>query len=168
MDLKIFAGWLEDRDFAQTIASSTWMFPAIEVVHVVALTLVVGSIAMLDLRLIGVARHDRGVIELTAETLPWTWSAFIVAVVSGALMFSSAATKYFSNTPFQIKMLLLLLAGVNMAVFHLTIHTTVDRWNHARPAPRSARIAGLMSLLFWIGVVVFGRWVGFVDQHPVG
>lgn len=154
--------WLEAQPFAVAIAESTWLFPAIEVLHVVALALVVGSIAMLDLRLLGVSRRDYGVMELTAETLPWTWSAFAVAVITGSLMFSSAATTYAENIPFRFKLLLLLLAGINMAVFHLTAYRRVHNWNHQIPTPRAARVAGTLSLTFWVGVVFFGRWIGFV------
>lgn len=168
MDLSALAGQLEDQDFAQAIAVSTWLFPALEVAHVLAITLVVGSIAMLDLRLLGVSRRDQGIMELTAETLPWTWTAFGIAVITGALMFSSAATKYFFNIPFRIKMVLVLLAGVNMAIFHFTAYRRAHQWNHALPAPPAARVAGALSLIFWVGVVVFGRWVGFVSTHHIG
>lgn len=154
--------WLEAQPFAMAIAESGWLFPAIEVVHVVALTLVVGSIAMLDLRLLGVSRKDYGVLELAAQTLPWTWGAFALALLSGVLMFVSAATSYAENVPFRIKLILIALAGINMAVFHVTAYRTVHRWNHQLPTPLAARIAGTLSLTFWIGVVFFGRWIGFV------
>jgi hypothetical protein len=154
--------WLEAQPFAITIAESGWLFPAIEVVHVVALTLVVGSIAMLDLRLLGVSRRDYGILELAAETLPWTWGAFAVTVFSGVLMFSSAATSYAENVPFRVKLILIALAGINMLVFHVTAYRTAHRWNHQLPTPLAARIAGTLSLTFWIGVVFFGRWIGFV------
>jgi hypothetical protein len=154
--------WLEAQPFATAIAESGWLFPTIEVVHVVALTLVVGSIAMLDLRLLGVSRKDYGVLELAAQTLPWTWGAFAVALLSGALMFSSAATMYADNVPFRIKLILIALAGINMLIFHVTAYRTAHRWNHQLPTPMAARIAGTLSLAFWIGVVFFGRWIGFV------
>ncbi len=162
MALKDGFAWLESRSFASAIAESGWLFPTIEVVHVIALTLVVGSIAMLDLRLLGVSRKEYGVLELASETLPWTWGAFALAVVSGLLMFASAATSYADNIPFRIKLILLALAGINMAVFHVTAYRTAHRWNHQIPTPRAARIAGTLSLTFWIGVVFFGRWIGFV------
>jgi hypothetical protein len=162
MALKEGLAWIEAQPFATAIAESGWLFPTIEVVHVVALTLVVGSIAMLDLRLLGVSRKNYGVLELSAETLPWTWGAFAVALFSGALMFSSAATTYADNIPFRIKLILLALAGINMAVFHVTAYRTAHRWNHQLPTPVAARIAGTLSLTFWIGVVFFGRWIGFV------
>ncbi len=154
--------WLEAQPFATAIAESEWLFPTIEVVHVVALTLVVGSIAMLDLRLLGVSRKDHGVLELAAQTLPWTWGAFAAALLSGVLMFSSAATSYADNIPFRIKLILIALAGINMAAFHLTAYRTAHHWNHQLPTPVAARIAGTLSLIFWIGVIFFGRWIGFV------
>lgn len=154
--------WLEAQPFATAIAESTWLFPAIEVFHVMALTLVVGSIAMLDLRLLGVSRRNYGVLELAAESLPWTWGAFAGAVTSGLCMFSSAATFYAGNVAFQVKLILILLAGINMAVFHSTAYRSVHRWDHQLPTPVAARVAGTLSLAFWIGVVFFGRWIGFV------
>ena len=154
--------WLEKSRLGVSISESETLFPTIETVHVLALTLVVGSIAMLDLRLIGAANRDRGVLELSEETLPWTWGAFIVAAISGSLMFTSAATRYYANVPFRIKMVLLVCAGLNMAIFHFTAFRGAHAWNHTHPTPAAARIAGGLSLMFWISVVVAGRWVGFV------
>ena len=162
MSLLDLCSWIEATPFAVAIAESDWMFPTIETLHVLALTLVIGSIAMLDLRLIGVSTRDMRVMQLSDETLPWTWMAFVVAAITGTLMFVSAATKYYNNVPFRIKMVLLVLAGVNMAVFHLGAWKAVHHWNATLPTPRAARVAGGLSLLFWTGVVVAGRWVGFV------
>ena len=154
--------WLEESPLGVAITESEWLFPTIETLHVLALALVIGSIAMLDLRLLGVSNRDRGVIQLAEDTLPWTWSAFVVAAITGALMFVSAATSYYDNVPFRIKLVLLALAGVNMAVFHLTAFGAAHDWNFALPTPQAARIAASLSLLFWVGVVVAGRWIGFV------
>ena len=153
--------WVQATPLAVEISESEWLFPTIETIHVLALTLVVGSIAMVDLRLLGVSRRDRAVTQLAEETLPWTWGAFVVAAICGSLMFISAAVKYYGNTPFRIKFALMALAGINMAVFQFTIYKSAHSWNHTLPTPRAARVAGCLSLLFWIGVVVAGRWVGF-------
>lgn len=161
MSLLQAATWLEATPFAVSISESEWIFPTIETIHVLALTLVVGSIAMLDLRLLGVSTRNIGVMKLSEEVLPWTWSAFLVAAITGTLMFVSAATRYYENTSFRIKFLLLALAGINMAVFHFTAYRVAHTWNFTFPTPIAARIAAGLSLLFWVGVVVFGRWVGF-------
>ena len=162
MTILELSAWLEESPLGLAITESEWLFPTIETLHVLALTLVFGSIAMLDLRLLGVSNRDRGVIQLAGDTLPWTWSAFVVAAITGALMFVSAATSYYDNVPFRIKLVLLALAGLNMAVFHFTAYRAVHDWNLTLPTPQAARIAASLSLLFWIGVVVAGRWIGFV------
>ena len=156
--------FLEHSMLGQAVSQSTWLFPAVETVHVIALALVVGSIAVLDLRLLDRSWRTRAVTELTLDVLPWTWASFATAVVTGFMMFSSAATKYAADIPFRIKMLLLLLAGVNMLVFHKFTYRGVAGWDHGVPTPRAAKAAGGLSLLFWIGVVTCGRWVGFTTQ----
>jgi hypothetical protein len=157
-----FLHWLESTPTAIAISESSWLFPGIETVHVLAIALVVGSITMVDLRLLDINLRERGVGELIAEVLPWTWAGFAVAVGSGALMFSSNASHYWGTFPFRAKMLLLTLAGINMLVFHATIHRSVDIWGRRPRTPRAAKISGGVSLGLWIGVVTLGRWIGFV------
>lgn len=150
-----------DWPIAQTIAESTWMFPAFESLHVIAITLVVGSIAIVDLRLLGIASKHRPVTELTAEILPWTWGLFAVAAMAGSVLFISNAEAYFHNTPFRLKMMFMALAGLNMLFFHFFTWRSVNLWDRDGPTMTGAKIAGGLSLTFWILVVVFGRWIGF-------
>ena len=157
-----FLQWLESTPPAIAISESSWLFPGIESVHVLAIALVVGSITMVDLRLLDINLRERPVGELIAEVLPWTWTSFAVALLSGALLFSSNATKYWGTVPFRAKMLLLTLAGLNMLAYHATIHRSVDLWGRRAPTPRAAKISGGLSLGLWIGVVTLGRWIGFV------
>ena len=154
--------WLEHTSPAIAISESSWLFPGIESIHVVAITLVVGSITMVDLRLLDINLRERPVAELTGEVLPWTWASFAVAVCSGALLFSSNATHYWGTVPFRAKMLLLALAGLNMEVFHATTHRSVNIWGGQPRTPRAAKISGGVSLALWVGVVALGRWIGFV------
>ena len=153
---------IEESAFAVAISESEFIFPVIETVHVLALALVFGSIAMLDLRMLGVSQRDKGVKELAEEMLPWTWGAFVIAAMSGLLMYVSGAAHYAENGPFLVKLGLLALAGVNMAYFHLTAYCTVDEWNHMLPTPSGAKIAGGLSLFIWTAVIFAGRWIGFV------
>jgi uncharacterized membrane protein len=157
---------LEDTGIATAIREGSVLFPWIECVHVLALTLVFGSIAVVDLRLIGLTSRDRGVAEITAAVLPITWTAFACAVITGVLMFSSNATSYGSNIYFRIKMLLILLAGINMGVYHLGLNRGADGWKTASATPARARIVGALSLCLWLGVVAAGRWIGFTINAP--
>jgi hypothetical protein len=152
--------WLQDLNFPTEIRESVWLFPAIETVHVLALVLVVGSIMTVDLRLLGFANRERPFSELAGEMLPWTWVAFAVAASAGLLMFSSKALTYYGNIPFRIKMCCLLLAGINMALFHWFGTRHLETWDRMRP-PTPARFAGGASLLLWIAIVAAGRWIGF-------
>jgi Family of unknown function (DUF6644) len=153
---------LEATSVARVISENDLLFPWIESFHVLAIALVVGSIAVVDLRLIGWASRDRALLPLTKDVLPCTWIAFLVAACTGILLFISKAVTYGHNFFFLGKMVLLVLAGINMAVFHLLIGRDLERWGttpHTTPLP--ARIAGAVSLCLWITVVVFGRWIGF-------
>jgi hypothetical protein len=159
--LRSFCEWLQNTAVGSFISASTWAFPTIETVHVFALVIVVGSIAIVDLRLLSVASRNRSVSQLSNDVLPITWSAFCLALVTGSLLFSSKATEYLDNWPFRIKMGLLALAGLNMLLFHFMTYRSVHEWDDDHRAPAAARFAGAFSLAFWIGVVVFGRWIGF-------
>jgi len=162
--IKTLAKQIESTPLGVAISQSPWMFPTFETIHVMAIALVVGSIAILDLRLLGLSWNRRPVLEVASEILPWTWSAFAVALVTGLLMFVSAASKYAVNPPFLLKMGLMALAGLNMAVFHRVTFAQVEGWNRDARPPAAARLAGAMSLLFWVGIVTCGRLIGFTIQ----
>jgi hypothetical protein len=163
MELDPFFKWLEETELAQFIQLSDWAFPTIESVHVIAIALVVGSIAIIDLRLVGVASRGLAVSEVMKDSLPCVWIAFTVAAMSGSLMFISAAASYAHNFPFQAKMLLMLLAGANMLVFERIVVRDVASWDIKRPAV-AARVCGALSLVFWISIVACGRWIGFTKM----
>jgi hypothetical protein len=151
---------IESSPLAELIRESDWAFPAIESVHVIALALVVGTITIVDLRLLGLASAGRAYSELARLVLPWTWGAFVLAAMSGVAMFVSQPQTYLDNLAFRIKLLLLLLAGINMLVFQLIVGRGVPRWDHDA-APVTGRIAAALSLVLWIAIVFFGRRIGF-------
>lgn len=153
---------IESTAPATAIREEGLWFPWIESVHVLALVLVVGFILIVDLRLIGLASKQRGVAQLADSALPITWGAFIVAVLSGSLLFISNAVSYWDNVFFQIKLVLILLAGVNMFAFHHLVAHDMSEWQTPDTTPALARTAGAVSMLLWIGVVICGRWIGFV------
>jgi len=164
--LEQFLQGLQDTSIATAIREGESLFPWIECVHVLALTLVIGSIGIVDLRLVGLASRDRGVAQTTASVLPVTWTAFVLAAITGGLLFASNATTYGHNFYFQIKMALIALAGVNMAVYHLFLNSGADAWHTPAATPIRARIVGGVSLCLWIAIVAFGRWIGFTINTP--
>jgi hypothetical protein len=153
---------LESFGFAVAIREGEVLFPWLESIHVLAIVLVVGSIAMVDLRLLGWASRDRAVGTLTADVLPITWMAFLVALITGVLMFCAKAVIYGHNIYFLLKMGFLLLAAANMVFFHKFTHQGVEHWGApGRIVPQAAKVAGGLSLLLWVCIVAFGRWIGF-------
>ena len=151
--------WLEATALATEIRENEFLFPWVEALHVLAITLVVGSIAILDLRLIGFASLDRQVGRLARDILPCTWIAFAFAALTGTLLFSAKATGYAGNFFFRGKLVLLALAALNMMVFHAFAGRNMQHLSVGSPA--AARIAGGLSLTIWVAVVAFGRWIGF-------
>lgn len=161
MELAQIWQWLEATSIATEVRENEILFPWIESLHVLAIVLVVGSISIVDLRLLGLTSRDRAVSRLTHEVLPYTWGAFAVAATTGFLLFSSKAAAYAHNFYFEGKMILLALAGINMALFHFMAGRDLKKWDVAARIPLPVKAAGAISLLLWISVVACGRWIGF-------
>ncbi len=159
MPFEDFLEWIENWPLSMDIASG-WMFPFFETIHVLAATFLVGSLLMVDLRLMGLAAVRYPVRKMSEELMAWTWAAFVIALLAGLMMFITQPNHYVPNPAFQIKMILLLLAGANMAVFHKLTWRTIGGWDSAAKPPLAARAAGGLSLLLWVGVVVSARWIG--------
>jgi hypothetical protein len=157
--LEEFCNWLQGTSLGLLVSEQ--YFPAIESVHVIALALVFGSITLVDLRLLGLAQQRLSISYLSSQVIPWTWRAFILAAITGTLMFIGNASTYYGNIPFRIKMVLLVLVAVNMAIFQLSTFRNVAAWDTGRPAT-SAKVAGGISLVLWVGIIATGRWIGFV------
>jgi len=152
---------LYNSHLAQTVRENELLFPWIETFHVLAITLVFGSIALVDLRLIGIRALNRPISKITQELLPITWVAFLLATVTGTILFVSNALSYSQNFYFVSKIIFLTLAGINMLCFQLVIGRNLEAWNHLQTLPYSARVAGAISLILWASIIFCGRLIGF-------
>ena len=161
MDIAALPAWLEASALATTIRSSLYLFALIESFHVVGVATVVGTVLVVDLRLLGLASIRRPFTAIASDVFRWTWLAFGLAVVTGALMFVTNATMYFVNAYFRLKMALLVLAGLNMLLFELTARRSLAQWNTAPAAPASGKRVAMASLAIWVAVIFLGRWIGF-------
>lgn len=150
-----------DLPLSAAIRENVNAFPVLESLHVLAVALVFGTILIVDLRLLGVASHRRGAERLITELLPYTWGAFVLAVITGLLMFISNAPAYAANTQFLLKLVAIAVAGLNMVWFHTAAYRRIGQWDEDMPPPRSARVAGAVSISLWIAVIFLGRWIGF-------
>ena len=157
-------GALEGSALGQAMRQWLWLYPSVEIVHIVGIALLFGSIAVLDLRLLGVSRHIP-VRTLARHVLPWSAASFLLIIPSGLLMFTAHATEFIDSEVFVLKMLLILAGGVNAALFHTITFRTADVWDSDEmrklPPPPSARAAGALSLLIWISVIACGRLLAY-------
>ena len=143
--------------------SPTW-FPIIEGIHTLGITAVVGTVAVLDLRLLGVIMKREPVSTVARQVLPWTWAGFSIMFVTGLLLsIAESATNYF-NWAFRVKLILLLLVGLNPLIFHLTVYRKVNSWDLASVTPGRARAAAVCSLVLWAGIIVAGRLIAYVNM----
>jgi len=165
MEIPAILKWLEASGLATRIRESLFLFPLIEAIHVIGLALVFGTISVIDLRLLGFASTQRSFQRMASDILKWTWVAFVLAALTGTLMFITNATVYYHNSFFRIKMVLLALSGLNMLAFELTAGRTIHGWDKAPSAPRAGRIVGALSLALWMGVIVMGRLTGFTTSR---
>lgn len=155
---------IENWPLSWEIGGTSW-FPFLESIHVIAAALVVGAIATIDLRLMGVAALRYPLTTLNREILPWVWAAFVVASVTGLGMFITRAASHVVNPAFQWKLFLLLLAGVNMLVLHRGLKQVSELSKDAAASTDGSqrlRLAGASSLLLWCGVMLAGRWIGHI------
>jgi hypothetical protein len=143
------------------VAESTWAFPTLETLHVIALVTVLGTIFVVDLRMLGLTSNQFAVTKAAKDTLPWTWGAFILAAITGTLLFVSKASSYVANPYFLWKLGMLALAGLNMMYFHFITWRTVEHWDRDATMPAMVKVAAGLSIVFWLLVVFFGRAIGF-------
>jgi hypothetical protein len=154
--------WIYTTRLSISIRESTWAFPIIESIHTLGIVLVVGTVSLFDLRLLGFVMKREPVSRLGRQVLPWTWVGFAVMFVTGLLLsISESATNYY-NFAFRMKLLLLLLVGLNPLIFHLTIYRTVNTWDVAPVTPIRARAAATCSLALWTGIIVAGRMIAYL------
>jgi hypothetical protein len=157
-------GAIEGSGLGQAMRQWLWLYPTVEIFHIVGIALLFGSIAVLDLRLIGFSRNVP-VRKLARHVLPWTAGSFLLIVPSGLMMFVAHASDFVSSPLFVLKMCIIMAAGLNAAVFHAVTFRTADVWDSDEmrklPPPPSARAAGAISLLLWVSVIACGRLLAY-------
>ncbi len=153
--------WLGETPWSIALHESQYVWPFTESLHVLTLTLFVGSTIALDLRLLGLAYAQVPVSEFTGRLLPWTRAGFAVMVTSGVMLFYATPVTYYQSIFFRIKVLLLIAAGINVFVFHSRTQRTMSAWDRDTALPRAARVAALVSLAAWAGVVITGRLIAY-------
>jgi hypothetical protein len=161
VSLLSFLEWLASTHYSVALHESLFMYPLVESTHVLALTLFVGLAVMLDLRLLGLTLNNVPVSEMLDRVLPWTKVGFVVMIVTGLLLFYAIPVRNYQNIFFRIKVVMLLLAGLNVWLFHSRVERRVADWDLDPVAPKGARVAAAVSIILWAGIVVAGRMIAY-------
>jgi hypothetical protein len=161
MSLLGFCEWLANTRGSIALHESLYMYPLLESAHVLTLCVFVGSAVMLDLRLLGFTLRRVPVSEVFGRLLPWTTAGFVVMLVTGALLFYAIPVRTYQSIFFRIKVVMLLLAALNVWVFHRKTERSMSEWDLAPLTPRGARVAATLSLVLWAGIIVAGRMIAY-------
>lgn len=159
--MREFLEWLGNTPGSVALLESFYAWPLVESTHVLTLAIFVGTTSMMDLRLLGVTFKGVPVSAFTTRLLPWTRGSFAVMTITGLLLFYSSPLRYYHNIFFRFKMIVLVIAGINVWLFHSRIHRQVKEWNVDPTPPRAARVAAVVSLVAWASVVVSGRMIAY-------
>lgn len=153
-------GWLGSTPLAEAMRGDIWLYPVVEIFHIAGFTLLVGAIAMFDLRVLGWARF-LPVDALGRFLLPWSAAGLLLIVPAGLMMFCAHPHDFAGNPVFLLKLSLIAAAGINALLFHRGAYRSVAAWNAGRGAPVAARLHAGVSLALWIAVICCGRLLAY-------
>ena len=160
--LESFSRWLATTQLSHFVTDKFWVWPACETLHFIGLSLLIGVIGAMDLRMLGVAK--RVPFGPLYRLLPWGIAGFVINLITGILFYIGAPFQYVHNIAFQFKMLFILLAGANVLIFYLTVSQRVEALVPGDDAPLEAKIIAGASLFLWIGVLYWGRMLPFIGE----
>lgn len=153
--------WLQETQFGTSLRESTLAFPVVEGTHLLGIAISVGALFVLDLRLAGWLFRRQSVTGISRSVMPIALFGFAVMFVTGALLFWCQALKAWGSIFFKIKLVLLLLAGINALAFELTVRKNVAAWDRDPTPPFRARLAGILGLVIWASVICAGRTMAY-------
>jgi hypothetical protein len=156
-----FFAWLETTAIADAIRTYRWLYPALETAHYLGLASLVGGIMLIDLRLLGFA--SRLQLRSMIGLLPFVWAGFVINAVSGLLIFVYGASNFSGNSAFRLKLVLMLLAGINALIFTVAASRQGDNWVDAGRVPAAMKAIATASFLLWLCVVAAGRWMAYTN-----
>ncbi len=143
---------LEQVGWVHVLGTTGWLYSSVSVIHYFTLLFFIGTIVLVDLRILGLADRNQTISQLADQLLPWTWIGFTLAMISGFLLFTTDAGDYAPDHVFQAKMLVILVA----LVFTIVVHRGQRKWNQLPSVPTAAKVIAAVSLLLWIGAILAG------------
>ncbi len=160
MSLRSWFEWVDAFPSSIAMRESLYAFPVSLTIHLVSLAMFAGLVVMMDLRLVGVAYRGTPFSEVQSRLFPWQMVGMVVTSLAGILLFYMQPMRYFGKVIYWIKIALIVLASVNILLFHFVTYRSIDKWNLTNP-PVAAKVAGWLSLALWGGVVASGRLTAY-------
>lgn len=158
--LKAFCVWCDQSFFGNAIRNSKWLFPFVEIFHLLALGILGGTILLINMRALGIRFRNDHVSDVAKQVEPWMIFSLIVMLASGFLLFSSEAMRMYFNLAFRFKMACLLMA----LAFTFTLYRKIMTAEQAQVSPRKLKLAALLSIMLWSGVALAGRAIGYTRE----
>jgi hypothetical protein len=162
-----FLSWLYDTPFSNFMRGSVWAEPVVETIHVLTLTMFLGFAVLLDLRLLGLALTRVRMSQVIEQLNPWLFFAYGIMLTTGVLLFCGDPVAFWSTFPFKAKMVMLVLAGLNVLIFNRTIGRRVAEWDMVSNTPVAAKFAGGVSIFLWFAIIAAGRAIAYVLPPPI-
>jgi hypothetical protein len=149
---------LQHSGWVTVVSDTGWLYAAVSIVHYFTLFLFIGTVTLLDLRILGVADRRQTIAQLAAQVLPWNWLVFALAIVSGFVLFATDAVNYVPVGLFWLKLVVILLAVLATIIVQRGLRT----WDQAPVVPASARIIALISLALWVGAILAAVDISYI------
>jgi len=165
MHLYALVQWLQNTSWATGIRESLNLYPALYTLHIFGFVIMVTATSVLDLRLLGLGLANRSVSSVSNLAIPWARLGLGANLITGFLVFAAQAVDMYTNTAFRVKMLLVLFAGMNVALVEMTIRRNEGGWGERGRAPGVARFSAVVSILLWLGIVAMSRVIGFTGAR---
>ncbi len=159
--IQAFSNWLENTPLSMAIQNAFWVIPTVQIVHILAISVVMASMVMLDLRLLRVLGRSQPIPEVAQRFLPWVWTAVVVLFFSGAILIIGEPGRELLSQIFWIKMTLLACALLVTAAFQYAVKRRSEFWESRRVI---AGVTGVASLLLWVGILAAGRWIAYLEH----
>jgi hypothetical protein len=151
---------LADTPWSIALHESLYMYAITESTHVLSIMLFVGTIAMVDLRLLGVSYRQVPVSQMLSKMLPWTVLGFVLLVITGGMLFMAIPIRTYHSLWFRLKCLMIAIAAINIAIFTFKVERDKERWDLG-PVPGKSKVCAVVSLSAWACVIVFGRLIAY-------
>lgn len=162
-NLHAFCEWLSNTSFSMLLQNVSWIIPSVQCVHIVCISIVMGSVGLIDLRLLGVTGRSHTVAGLTNRLLPWVWVSLVILLITGALLAVAEPVRSLENPAFQAKMLMVLCVAFLTLYFQSMLRGDVQFWELSPARRATAKMTAVVSLLLWVGIVFAGRWIAYMD-----